>query len=71
MITCQVIGISLKTKSIGGYTVRKNNGRTLLTPLKVVKCEVTGADKFIADWFRQHILLLDRDIGAIFLSLPR
>src|SRR2546430_5998845 len=68
MITCQVIGISLKTKSIGGYTVRQNNGRTLLSPLKIVKGEGACVDELIADWVHQHVLLLDRDIGAIFRS---
>src|SRR5436305_13002673 len=71
VITCQIISISLKTKGIGGDTMCKNNGRTLLSPLKIVKCEVACMDKLIADWFRQHMLLLDCDIGAIFLSLLR
>src|SRR5258708_8001540 len=55
MVCCQVIGKCLKAESIGRHAMHANNGRTLLTPLDIMKRGIPGPDEFIAHWTRSHI----------------
>ena len=70
VIMRQVIGESLETEGVGGYTGYTDNWNAVLTPLDIVKSEVSGRDKFIQHRFHWHTRLLVVEISAISLLLP-